>query len=182
MHPQKQRRGLLLTLAAILTGATLLAGVGIYVTLKSVETVSSSTSDTSISQPDSQAPVETIAPPSVENSAQSNTTTTEIKPAPNFKNKPGKNLGGVNWQGKNLRGMNLSKVNLGGANLKNADLSGVDLSGANLSGANLNSANFRNANLRNADLRGANLGDANLQQANLNGALLDGANLNGTVM
>ena len=183
MHPQKQRRGLLLTLAAILTGATLLAGVGIYATLKSVEKpLSSSTSDTSILQPDSQAPVETIAPPSVENSAQSNTTTTEIKPTPNFKNKPGKNLGGVNWQGKNLRGMNLSKVNLGGANLENADLSGVDLSGANLSGANLSSANFRNANLRNADLRGANLGDANLQQANLNGTLLDGANLNGTVM
>lgn len=181
MHQQKHRQRLLLTLAAILTGGTLLTGVGIYMALKSVEKPLSS-SDTSISQPDiSQAPVETMAPSSVENSTDG-VNTTEITPVPQPKNKPGKNLGGVNWEGKILRKMNLSKVNLGGANLKKADLSGVDLSGANLSGANLSNANLRNANLSNADLRGANLQEANLQEANLNGALLDGANLTGTVM
>ncbi|NJL80614.1 MAG: pentapeptide repeat-containing protein, partial [Richelia sp. SM2_1_7] len=36
MQPPKQRQGLLLILAAILTGATLLTGVGIYIALKSV--------------------------------------------------------------------------------------------------------------------------------------------------
>ncbi|MGD1914430.1 MAG: pentapeptide repeat-containing protein [Rivularia sp. (in: cyanobacteria)] len=184
MDPRKQRRGLLVTLAAILTGATLLSGVGIYLALKSLETPLSSSdpSDSSILQPDiSRAPVETIAPPPVESSiSQSNTT--EITPPAYSKNKPAKNLGGVNWERKDLRQMNLSQVNLGGANLKNADLSSVDLSGANLSGANLSGANLNGANLRNADLRGTNLTNANLQRANLNGALLDGANLTGAVI
>jgi len=183
MHPQKHRQSLLLTLAAILTGATIFAGVGIYIALKSVEKPlsSSDTSDTSISPLDSQVPVETTAPYPIKSSA-SPSNTAEITPVPDSKNKPAQNLGGANFKGKNLQEMNFSQVNLGGANLENTDLNGVDFSGANLSGANLSNANLRNANLNNADLRGANLSNANLQNANLNGAKLDGANLTGTVM
>ena len=160
MDEHKGRSGLLFTLAIVITGAALLAGVGIYVALKSAETPHVS-ADTSTLTPLSQVPIETSVPQ---------------------QNEPGKNLGGVNWQGRNLHLMNLRNANLGGANLKNADLSGADLSQANLSGANLDKANLSNANLSSTDLRGANLNDANLEGANLNGTLLDGANLSGITM
>ncbi|ARV60929.1 hypothetical protein BZZ01_21980 [Nostocales cyanobacterium HT-58-2] len=183
---QQQRQGLLFTLSAVLTGATLLAGVGIYMALKSVETP--------VTAPDiTQAPVDTLVP------LPANTPTVPIQEP---QNELGKNLGGVNWKGKDLRALKLSHANLGGANLANTDLSGVDLSGAilsganlananlsgvnlsraNISGANLDNANISNANLSNADLKGANLNDANLEGAILKGTLLEGANLSGATL
>ncbi len=90
MYEHKRRSGLLFTLAIVITGATLLAGVGIYVALKSAETPPAST-DTPIA-PRSQVPIETSVPQ---------------------QNEPGKNLGGVNWQGRNLHLMNLRNANLG---------------------------------------------------------------------
>ncbi len=174
MYQHKGRPGLLFTLATVMTGASLLAGVGIYVVLKSAETPVASTDTPSVA-PLSQVPIETSVPHTQP--------TPQDAPLPKgLQNEPGKNLGGVNWQGRNLRLMNLRNANLGGANLKNADLSGMDLSQANLSGANLDKANLSNANLSSTDLRGANLSEANLDGANLNGTLLDGANLRGTSM
>lgn len=172
MEQHKQHQSLLFTLAGVLTGVALLAGVGIYLLLKGVETPVVSTETPVAAPPISSVPVETSLP-TIESSAA---------PAKGRQNEPGKNLGGVNWQGRDLHTMNLRNANLGGANLAKANLSGVDLSSANLSGANLDKANLSNANLSSSDLRGANLQDANLNQANLNGTLLDGANLSGTTI
>jgi uncharacterized protein YjbI with pentapeptide repeats len=188
----QQRQSLLFTLSAVLTGATLLAGVGIYMALKSVETPVAVPNQT-VTAPDiTEVPVDTLV------------ASPEDAPvvAIQEQQEPGKNLGGVNWKGKDLRGMKLRNANLGGANLANTDLSGVNLSGAilsganlknanlsgvnlsnaNLGGANLKNANISNANLTSADFRGANLDDANLEGAILKSTLLEGANLNGAIM
>lgn len=199
MYHNNQRQGQLFTLSAILTGATLMAGVGIYMVLKSVETpvvsLDKSLLEDSVVAPDLvEAPVDiSVLPPK------------DIPAVPRIQKPqthPGKNLGGVNWEGRDLQGMTLRNANLGGANLEdtdlsgadlsgailsganlaNAEMSGVNLSGANLSGANLDNANLTNANLSSADLRGANLDDANLEGATLKGTLLDGANLSGATM
>ena len=188
----QQRQSLLFTLSAVLTGATLLAGVGIYMALKSVETPVAVPNQT-VTAPDiTEVPVDTLVPPPED---------TPVVPIQE-QQEPGKNLGGVNWKGKDLRGMKLRNANLGGANLANTDLSGVNLSGAilsganlenanlsdvnlsnaNLGGANLKNANISNANLTSADFRGANLDDANLEGAILKSTLLEGANLNGAIM
>ncbi len=195
---QFKRQGLLFTLSAILTGATLLAGVGIYMVLKSVETP--------VATPNQQVPDQTAIAPDVTevpvDTLVSSPEDTPAVPIQEHQNEPGKNLGGVNWKGKDLRGMKLRNANLGGAHLENTDLSGVDLSGAilsgahlenanlsgvnlsnaNLSGAHLENANLSNANLSSADLRGANLDDANLERAILKSTLLEGANLNDAIM
>ncbi|BAY42733.1 pentapeptide repeat protein [Scytonema sp. HK-05] len=188
----QQRQNLLFTLSAVLTGATLLAGVGIYMALKSVETPVAAPNQT-VTAPDiTEVPVDTLVPPPEH---------TPVVPIQE-QQEPGKNLGGVNWKGKDLRGMKLRNANLGGANLANTDLSGVNLSGAilsganlenanlsdvnlsnaNLGGANLKNANISNANLSSADFRGANLDDANLEGAILKSTHLEGANLNGAIM
>jgi uncharacterized protein YjbI with pentapeptide repeats len=186
-QPQSnQRQGLVFTLTAVLTGATLLAGVGIYMALKTVDKPNSSVAQQAQQQTTEEtstiAPVETSLP-SVEDRPAKPSQTTSVTQKPSSQpNEVGKNLGGVNFAGKDLRGMKLQNAHLGGANLREANLSGVDLSGANLGGANLAKANLRNANLKNADLRGANLADANLKEAKLNGASLDGANLNGAIL
>jgi Pentapeptide repeats (8 copies) len=195
IQPQ-QRQGLLFVLAAVLTGTTLLLGVGVYTLLKTVDSPTVDNAKASqqkqATQNDisSEAPVETLAPPvSTELSPEQTATEpltqqdSQVAAKPRTqKYQPEKNLGGVNWRARDLRGMSLRNVDLGGANLETANLSGVDLSGAKLGGANLGKANLRNANLSGADLRGANLGNANLTGANLNRTLLDGANLNGTKM
>ncbi|MBW4509418.1 MAG: pentapeptide repeat-containing protein [Scytonematopsis contorta HA4267-MV1] len=195
IQPQ-QRQGLLFVLAAVLTGTTLLLGVGVYTLLKTVDSTTVDNAKTpqqkQVTQNDisSEAPVETLAPPTSTELSPQQTATESLtqqdsqvvaKPRTQ-KYQPEKNLGGVNWRARDLRGMSLRNVDLGGANLETANLSGVDLSGAKLGGANLAKANLRNANLSGADLRGANLGNANLTGANLNRTLLDGANLNGTKM
>jgi hypothetical protein len=183
MHHSNQRHKLLISLTTILTGAIFLAGFGIYVVLKTVESpVKSevSTSETGI-VPEDTAPVETLVTSPNEDIPASTAVTPEIDTTTQSNSIP-KNFGGVNWQGRNLRTMDLRKAQLGGANLSRGNLSGVDLSGANLGGANLSGANLRGANLSGADLRGANLGGANLKGANLNGALLDGANTTGAVI
>lgn len=188
----QQRQSLLFTLSAVLTGATLLAGVGIYMALKSVETPVAVPNQT-VTAPDiTEVPVDTLV------ASPENPPVVPIQE----QQEPGKNLGGVNWKGKDLRGMKLRNANLGGANLANTDLSGVNLSGAilsganlknanlsgvnlsnaNLGGANLKNANISNANLTSADFRGANLDDANLEGAILKSTLLEGANLNGAMM
>ena len=188
----QQRQSLLFTLSAVLTGATLLAGVGIYMALKSVETPVAVPNQT-VTAPDiTEVPVDTLV------ASPEDTPVVAIQE----QQEPGKNLGGVNWKGKDLRGMKLRNANLGGANLANTDLSGVNLSGAilsganlenanlsdvnlsnaNLGGANLKNANISNANLSSADFRGANLDDANLEGAILKSTLLEGANLNGAIM
>jgi Pentapeptide repeats (8 copies) len=194
IQPQ-QRQGLLFILAAVLTGTTLLLGVGVYTLLKTVDSAKSP-QEKQVRQNDisSEAPVETLPPP-ISTELPPQQTATEPLTQPDSpvaaiprtlsrtqKYQPEKNLGGVNWRGRDLRGVNLQNVDLGGANLETANLNGVNLSGAKLGGANLAKANLRNANLSGADLRGANLGNANLGGANLNGTLLDGANLNGTIM
>ncbi|MBW4632119.1 MAG: pentapeptide repeat-containing protein [Iphinoe sp. HA4291-MV1] len=197
----QQRQSLLFTLSAVLTGATLLVGVGIYVALKSVETPVAAPNQT-VTAPDiTEAPVDTLVPPAA-NTSVSPQEDTPVVLIQEQHNELAQNLGGVSWEGKDLRGMKLRYANLGGANLANANLSGVDLSGAtlsganldntnlsgvnlssaNLSGANLNNANLRNANLSRADFRGANLGDANLKGAILRETRLEGANLNGAIM
>ncbi|WP_156818274.1 pentapeptide repeat-containing protein [Mastigocladopsis repens] len=190
---QQQRQGLLFTLSAVLTGATLLAGVGVYIALKSGETPVAAP-DTSVTRSDmTQAPVDTLVPLLAD---------TPVVPIQKQQNELGKNLGGVNWKGKDLRTLKLRHANLGGANLANTDLSGVDLSGAilsganlanakltgvnlsnaNLSGANLDNTKLDNANLSGADFRGANLDDANLEGAILKSTILEGANLSGAIM
>ncbi|KAB8320468.1 pentapeptide repeat-containing protein [Tolypothrix campylonemoides VB511288] len=193
---QSKRQELLFTLSAVLTGATLLAGVGIYTALKNVETPAAA--------PNQQVPQTASVPDITEVPVDTLVASPEDTPIVPIQEQqePGKNLGGVNWKGKDLRGMKLRNANLGGANLANTDLSGVNLSGAILSGANLNNANLSgvnlsnaslgganlknanisNANLTSADFRGANLGDANLEGAILKSTLLEGANLNGAIM
>ncbi|MDJ0617105.1 MAG: pentapeptide repeat-containing protein [Calothrix sp. MO_192.B10] len=166
MSKQNQRQLLLFSLASVLTGATMLVGVGIYLALRAVDT--SSTKEYS-----STPPVETSAPSLT--TPNTPIVPIQVKPSP-------KNLGGVDWRGKDLRRMDLQNANLGGANLEKANLSGVNLRGANLSGANLNHANLSNADLRGADLRGANLSHTQLQGANFHEALLDGANFTGAIM
>ncbi|MBW4499382.1 MAG: pentapeptide repeat-containing protein [Scytonema hyalinum WJT4-NPBG1] len=189
---QSKRQELLFTLSAVLTGATLLAGVGIYIALKNVQTPVAAPNQT-VTAPDiTEVPVDTLV------ASPEDTPVVPIQE----QQEPGKNLGGVNWKGKDLRGMKLRNANLGGANLANTDLSGVNLSGAilsganlknanlsrvnlsnaNLGGANLKNANISNANLTSADFRGANLDDANLEGAILKSTLLEGANLNGAIM
>jgi uncharacterized protein YjbI with pentapeptide repeats len=178
MHQKKQRQSIILTLAAVLTGATLLAGVGIYLALKAVDTSKTLPEQDSVASQET----ETSIPP-VETSPLQQDTPVRVAPQiTTEKSEPGKNLGGVNWKGRDLRGMNLRNAKFGGANLEAANLSAVDLAGANLSGANLAKTNLKNANLSNADLRGANLQNADLSGAKLNGTLLDGANLNGATM
>jgi len=194
---QSKRQELLFTLSAVLTGATLLAGVGIYIALTNVQTP--------VAAPNQQVPEQTASVPDITEvpvdtlvASPENTPVVPIQE----QQEPGKNLGGVNWKGKDLRGMKLRNANLGGANLANTDLSGVNLSGAilsganlknanlsrvnlsnaNLGGANLKNANISNANLTSADFRGANLDDANLEGAILKSTLLEGANLNGAIM
>jgi hypothetical protein len=182
MQHSNQRHKLLVSLATILTGAVFLAGVGIYLVLKTVESPVKSqtfTSETSTSPIDDVAPVETSVTPSSEDNISSKVVASD-RSMPNHSLQ--KNFGGVNWQGRNLQKMDLSQAQLGGANLGGVNLSGVDLRGANLGGANLSQANLMNANLSGADLRGANLGKANLKGANLSGVLLDGANTAGTMM
>lgn len=193
----QQRQNLLFTLSAVLTVATLLAGVGIYMALKNVETP--------IAAPNQQVPNQTVTAPDITevpvDTLVSSPEDTPVVPIQE-QQEPGKNLGGVNWKGKDLRGMKLRNANLGGANLENTDLSGVNLSGAilsganlknanlsgvnlssaNLGGANLDNANLSNANLSRADFRGANLDDANLEGAILKSTLLEGANLNRAIM
>lgn len=149
-----QRKNLIKSLAAVLTGAALLAGVGIYFLMKGM--------DKPVAEP---VPV-TQAPPA----------------STCVPNDVGDNLGGVNFAGKDLTCFNLRSANLGGANLSNANLRGVDLSGADLSGANLNNADLSNANLNFANLRGANLNNAVLDGATFDGAKLDGANLGGATL
>ncbi|MFH7029177.1 MAG: pentapeptide repeat-containing protein [Heteroscytonema crispum UTEX LB 1556] len=182
-QPQSnQRKGLLFTLAAVLTGATLLAGVGIYMALKTADKPNPSVAQQTTEETSTIAPVETSLGPIQNTPAAPQQQTPLAQKASSQPNQVGKNLGGRNFAGQDLRRMNLRNTHLGGANLSQADLSGVDLSGANLGGANLAKANLRKANLRNADLRGANLGNANLKGANLDGAFLDGANLNGATL
>ncbi len=195
IQPQ-QRQGLLFILATVLTGTTLLLGVGVYTLLKTVDNATLDKGklpqQKQVIQNDieSVAPVETLPPPISTELSQEQTATEPLTQADSPiaakprtpKYQPEKNLGGVNWRARDLRGMSLRNVDLGGANLETANLSGVDLSGAKLGGANLAKANLKNANLSGADLRGANLGNANLAGANLNRTLLDGANLNGTKM
>lgn len=194
---QSKRQSLLFTLSAVLTGATLLAGVGIYMALKSVETP--------VAAPNQQVAEQTASVPDIKEVPVDTLVTspedTAVVPIQE-QQEPGKNLGGVHWNGKDLRRMKLRNANLGGANLANTDLSGVNLSGAilsganlknanlsgvnlsnaNLGGANLNNANISNANLTSADFRGANLDNANLEGAILKSTLLEGANLNGAIM
>jgi uncharacterized protein YjbI with pentapeptide repeats len=183
-QPQSnQRQGLLFTLAAVMTGATLLAGVGIYMALKTADKPNPSLAQQQTTEETSTiAPVETSLPPVQDTPATPPQTTSVAQQPSSQPNEVGKNLGGVNFAGKDLRRMKLQNAHLGGANLRSANLSGVNLSGANFGGANLAKANLKNANLKNADLRGANLADANLKGANLNGASLDGANLNGAIL
>ena len=179
MHQKKQRQSLILILAAVMTGVTLLAGVGIYLALRAVDSSTITPRQNSVASQEA----ETSIPP-VETSPLQPETPVTVAPqtTTSDKSEPGKNLGGVNWKGRDLRTMNLRNAKLGGANLEAANLSGVDLTAANLSGAKLGKTNLKNANLTNADLRGANLGNANLSGAKLNGTLLDGANLNGATM
>ncbi|NJL63823.1 MAG: pentapeptide repeat-containing protein [Methylacidiphilales bacterium] len=189
MSQQNQRKGLIFTLAAVLTGAVLVAGTMVYILLKTTETppnlASSTSSDTASSistiNPNlSEAPVETL--PTATNTPVPKAQLKEPSTSPPKTNLSNKNLGGVNLANKDLRNMNLQKAQMGGSNLANSNLSGVDLSGANLGGANLSKANLTNANLSNTDLRGANLSSANLKGANLDDAYTDGANLNGAIM
>ncbi|WP_243147272.1 pentapeptide repeat-containing protein [Scytonema sp. UIC 10036] len=208
MYPTKQRQRLLFTLSSVMTGAILLAGMGVYTALNGLQprmgTVDNSSQDTLVVEADtSQLPIDTsISSTGTDISVPELEASRAAPPVTKQQNEPGKNLGGVNWQGKNLQGMKLQNAHLGGANLQNADLTNVDLSGAilaganlansnlsgvnlsnaNLSGANLDNANLTNANLSSADLRGANLDDANLEGARLNGTLLDGANLSGATL
>ena len=148
LYQPKQRKGLLVSLAAVLTGAALLAGIGIYLALKSVE-------QTPIAQIEpAVAPVDTCQP-----------------------NEPAQDLGGTNLAGRDLRGMNLCNADLGGANLTKANLEGVDLRGADLSGVNLSNAKLSDADLSDADLSGADLANADLSNTNLSNADLSGANL-----
>jgi uncharacterized protein YjbI with pentapeptide repeats len=190
MSQQNQRKGLIFTLAAVLTGGVLVAGTMIYTLLKATETPSNTASttslDTSIPIPNlSEAPVETSPSATSEPTENTSPVLAQQKqqsiPSPKT-NLNKKNLGGVNLANKDLRRMNLHKAQMGGANLANSNLSGVDLSGANLGGANLSKANLTNANLSNTDLRGANLSSANLKGANLDDAYTDGANLNGAIL
>ncbi|GJD20536.1 hypothetical protein RIVM261_054920 [Rivularia sp. IAM M-261] len=189
MHKQNQRQGLLIILTAVLTGAVLVAGAGIYLLLKSVEKPVSTeppnleeTRVSSNSVPDSnvsEAPVDTsipVAPSPAEKPTQPLQARSTI-----VTSNTRKNYGGANFQGEDLRGKSFRQAQMGGANLANSNLSGVDLSGANMGGANLARANLTKANLSNADLRGANLSGANLRGANLDGAKTDGANLNGAL-
>jgi uncharacterized protein YjbI with pentapeptide repeats len=189
MHKQNQRQGLLIILTAVLTGAVLVTGVGIYLLLKSVDkpsTTSNLENNTSsnniVSVPDaSEAPVDTSAPvPQVVEKP----VTVKQSSQPSISvvtSSTRKNYGGANFQGEDLRGKSFRQAQMGGVNLANSNLSGVDLSGANMGGANLAGANLTKANLSNTDLRGANLSNANLKGANLNGAKTDGANLNGAM-
>ncbi|MEA5571474.1 pentapeptide repeat-containing protein [Calothrix sp. UHCC 0171] len=184
MSQQNQRQNLIFILAAILTGAVIVAGTLIYILLKTTETPSNlsslTSSDTSVSTPDvAEAPVETSPP---ENIITIPADTKLQQPTSQPKANLGKNLGGVNLQNKDLRRMNLRQAQMGGANLAKSNLSGVDLSGANMGGANLSQANLTNANLSGADLRGANLSGANLKGANLDDAYTDGANFNGAIL
>jgi uncharacterized protein YjbI with pentapeptide repeats len=193
MHKQNQRQGLLIILTAVLTGAVLIAGAGIYILLKSVEkpvSTESSNLDKALSDavpvPDaSEAPVDTSIPLLQTPEPEKSTSVTQQfqpKKITSSNKNIRKNYGGANFRGEDLRRKNFRLAQMGGANLANTNLSGVDLSGANMGGANLAQANLTNANLSNADLRGANLSGANLKGANLDGANTDGANLNGAIL
>jgi len=201
MSQSNQRQGLIFTLAAILTGGTLIAGIAVYMGLKNFDTSVTPRAnpiETPIEQlSDIPSTGEDLSIPPVETSVSKQQQSKEkvSLPAPQQKgistkitavtiqeNEPAKNLGGVNWQGRDLRKLNLRGADMGGANLANANLSSVNLNQTNLSGSNLVKANLKNANLKGADLRGANLSNADLTGANLNGTLLDGANLNGAIM
>jgi hypothetical protein len=212
MSQSNQRQGLIFTLAAILTGGTLIAGIAVYMGLKNFDTsvtpranpietpieqlsdIPSTGEDLSIppvetsvsKQQQSKEKVSLPAPQQKDISTQITPNPIENKPKITGvtiqENEPAKNLGGVNWKGRDLRKLNLRGADMGGANLANANLSSVNLNQTNLSGSNLVKANLKNANLKGADLRGANLSNADLTGANLNGTLLDGANLNGAIM
>ncbi|RUT09945.1 hypothetical protein DSM106972_004400 [Dulcicalothrix desertica PCC 7102] len=191
MHKQNQRQGLLIILTAVLTGAVLVTGAGIYLLLKSVEKpVSTEPSNletrvSSNSVPNSnvsEAPVDTSIPVAPSPAEKPTTATQPLQARSTIvTSNTRKNYGGANFQGEDLRGKSFRQAQMGGANLANSNLSGVDLSGANMGGANLARANLTNANLNNTDLRGANLSGANLRGANLDGAKTDGANLNGAL-
>jgi len=144
-----QRKNLIKSLAAVLTGAALLAGVGIYFLMKGM--------DKPVAEP---IPAANACVPQ--------------RPSGNLGggNLAGKDLRCWDLQNADLGGANLSNADLSGANLSGAKLGGANLSNANLSNANLSFADLGGANLNNADLTGAILNGTKLEGANTTGATM----------